>query len=64
MVKILGNKSTFNNVPLFDYFPAIEIRNANIIIETNFGQKPFEYEYKECVENDEKQWRKRKLEYE
>eukprot|EP01083_Nonionella_stella_P018377 51213_1 len=65
-----SNKPTFHGVPLFDFWPAIEIRNANVQIEANFGQKAFEYKEFEYIAWNEKdaktenKWKDRVVQYE
>merc|ERR1712228_610935 len=63
-----GNNPTFDGVPLFDYWPSIEIRNANIMIEANFGQSEFQYKEVHKVKIPDNKlnakWKERVADYE
>ena len=63
-----GNNPTFDGVPLFDYWPSIEIRNANIMIEANFGQQEFQYKDVDRIKKPDNKldarWKERVKDYE
>ncbi len=71
MVKYISHKRVGNCGVINHHNKAIEIRNANVVIEINFGQNEFEYKgYNNICESEKKEknaslkWNQRVLEHE